>query len=141
MAMVASVHNMSLVSRTDLHWNWSFILGQGGAGHQARVLHTYQHQAHVYQDDSAITATSTVVRLRLVLPNLHVRFPKKITGQPAALQCSILATNYFTRHLRAPLIDRAHGQTEHVSGLVSNLITYQTGQITGDSAVVNSVAL
>ena len=51
--------------------------------------------------------------------NLHVRLPRKRTGQPAALEFSILATNHVTRHVISPLVDRGHVQTEHVSGLVS----------------------
>ena len=57
--------------------------------------------------------------------NLHVRLPRKRTGQPAALEFSILATNHVTRHVISPLVDRGHVQTEHVSSLVSSLITSQ----------------
>ena len=58
------------------------------------------------------------------------------------MEFNVLATEHVIRHMVSPLVDTGHMQSDHVSGLLSQLITSQTDHsCAGDSSVVDSSAV
>jgi len=111
----------------------------------ARVERSMKPSPNVYMSRSESIKTHVPALLSPLLSdspctaNLHVRLPKRRTGQPANMEFSFLASSHVCRNVVAPLVDRGHVSDDPVVELVSGLIRHQTQHsCAGDSQVVDT---